>query len=244
MDYNAGFWSHNLDKHVKEFEDGGVKFTGLKWKSDDDKDYYSVIVNTCGYVVMELIGEKVSDESKFTQTDKLRFSFKSRHQTPKTGKYLTALKISRSTANIDKVLEFYSSDIGIDKLTSQKYDDGSELHVVMYDKPTKGIQLHFWTNTKAAKPRTDINDDEFTVKMWEDYMLSVHKKYMVSDVCGFDQWVDNHYAYDGGRPSGGGRPSMIDKFAEKAKSMGLQYHWWALPAPPNGGMGGPMGGNG
>lgn len=198
MDYNAGFWATDLDDYVKKFTDGGVKFTGLKWKSDDDKDYYSIIVNTCGYVVMELMGNKVTDMSMFTETDKMRFSFKERHQTlPSESKHLTPLKISRSTAQMDRVLEFYSSDIGIDKLTTKKYADGSELHVMMYDKPTKGIQLHFWTNTKAAKPRTDINADEFTVKIWEDYMHSVHKKYMVSDVCGFDQWVDNHYAYDG-----------------------------------------------
>jgi hypothetical protein len=197
---------------------------------------------------MELMGH-VSEEyaSMFTQTDKMRFSFASRHQDlPTSSDHLTALKISRSTAQMDRVLEFYSSDIGVDALTTKKYDDGSELHVMMYDKPQKGIQLHFWTNTKAAKPRADINDDEFTVKMWEDYMHSVHKTYMISDVCGFDQWVDNHYAYDG--DAQGGRPTMIDKFAEKAKSMGLQYHWWALPAPPNGGMGGQgpqgMGGNG
>lgn len=80
------------------------------------------------------------------------------------------------------VKKFYSSDIGVDTLVNKKYDDGSELFVVMYNKPTKGIQIHFWQGAKAEKEGAG----EFAVKDWEDYMHSVHKKIITSDVCGFD----------------------------------------------------------
>ena len=82
MDYNAGFWAHNLDTFVQKFKADSVNFVGLKWKSDDNKEYYSILVNACGYVVFELIGDKVSDESNFKPSNQLRFSFKSRHNTP------------------------------------------------------------------------------------------------------------------------------------------------------------------
>jgi hypothetical protein len=42
--------------------------------------------------------------------------------------------------------------------------------------------------------------------MFENYTRSVHEKYMVSDVCGFDQYMDNHYAYDGMGGGGSGPP--------------------------------------
>ena len=60
-------------------------------------------------------------------------------------------------------------------------------------------------------------------------MRSVHKEVMVSDVCGFDQWIDNHYAYDGMGGGGGGPPTFLDVYANHAKSLGLQYHWWSQP---------------
>lgn len=82
MDYATGFWAPDLDNYVKSFTADNVPFTGLKWKSDDDKTYYSIIVNACGYVSFELMGAKVSDASKFKETDKMRFSFKSRNQRP------------------------------------------------------------------------------------------------------------------------------------------------------------------
>lgn len=57
--------------------------------------------------------------------------------------------------------------------------------------------------------------------MFEDYMRSVHDKVMVSDVCGFDQWIDNHYAYDGKRCIGCPQPTNIDDYAAHAKKLGL-----------------------
>jgi hypothetical protein len=66
------------------------------------------------------------------------------------------------------------------------------------------------------------------VKDFEDYMHSVHKTVMKSGVCGFDQWVDNHYAYDGEARSTDTKP--LDTYVANAKKLGYPYHWWALPA--------------
>jgi hypothetical protein len=65
MDYNLQLYTPDLDEYIKKFNDDSVKFTALKWTSDDAETYYSVLVNACGYVVFEIIGSKVTDESAF-----------------------------------------------------------------------------------------------------------------------------------------------------------------------------------
>ena len=34
----------------------------LKWKGNDEKDYFSVLVNSCGYIVLELISDTLTIE--------------------------------------------------------------------------------------------------------------------------------------------------------------------------------------
>lgn len=54
------------------------------------------------------------------------------------------------------------------------------------------------------------------VKTLEDFINDVHKTVMVTPTCGFDQWIDNHYAIDFG-PGQGNAPSL-DDFADHFKS--------------------------
>ena len=55
----------------------------------------------------------------------------------------------------------------------------------------------------------------------------MHRRIMVSPVCGFDQWIDNHYAYDGDARLG--FQTDLSVYANHVEKLGLQYHWWALP---------------
>jgi len=50
----------------------------------------------------------------------------------------------------------------------------------MWKKPEVGVQINFFVD------RPEREGAKFTPKMFENYMRSVHEKYMVSDVCGFD----------------------------------------------------------
>ena len=59
MDYNLGLWAPNLGDYMTKFTEDGVSFLPLKWRSDDGRDYYSLLVNPCGYVVIELMGDQV-----------------------------------------------------------------------------------------------------------------------------------------------------------------------------------------
>ena len=48
---------------------------------------------------------------------------------------------------------------------------------------------------------------------------------MISEVCGFDQWTDNNYAYDGLGPEKNPK-NFLNVFKDHAESMNLPYRWW------------------
>jgi len=48
---------------------------------------------------------------------------------------------------------------------------------------------------------------------------------MITDVCGFDQFIDNHYAIDFPHQRGS-KTVSLDAFASNFKAHGLPYHWW------------------
>lgn len=123
-----------------------------------------------------------------------------------------------------EVKEFYDSAIYAETMYSNTYDDGSEVFVVALYKPDTIVQITFWSGREAVNPTDD--DDLWTVKMWEDYVNAAHDTYFESSVCGNDQWFDNHYSYDGNMEST--MTFEISIYADKADTMGLKYHWWAL----------------
>jgi len=65
MDYNLGLWAPNLAHYISNFDADGVPFLPLKWSSDDGKDYYSLLVSPCGYVVLELISGNVDESYEY-----------------------------------------------------------------------------------------------------------------------------------------------------------------------------------
>lgn len=62
----------------------------------------------------------------------------------------------------------------------------------------------------------------------ETYIRDTHDEIMISNVCGNDQWMDNHYAYDADDDA---IPNVYDRYdmsnyADHADALGLPYHWW------------------
>lgn len=118
MDYNTQLYATSLDSYLEKFEADNVAHTALKWESDDKKTYYSLIINPCGYVVLELISPHVTNASKFKEHNGMRFSFASRNNIPSVleSTYLRAIGISRATNRISEVEAFYDKSIGIEQL--------------------------------------------------------------------------------------------------------------------------------
>lgn len=99
MDYNAQMYANDLTAWTDKFVEDGVNFTGLQWKSDDDKSYYSLLVNPCGYIVYEIISPKTSHAKMFKESSEIRFSFASKNNLGHllSDKHLRAIGISRGT---------------------------------------------------------------------------------------------------------------------------------------------------
>jgi len=113
--------------------------------------------------------------------------------------------------------------MNVTTMESKTYEDGSEVLVVAYNFPTEIVQLTFWQGRSAEDAP---EEDDWTVTDFEDYVRALHDEVVLNNVCGFDQYMDNHYSYDG---------SDIDSFhtfigdwADQAESLGLKYHYWSM----------------
>jgi len=156
MEYNAGFWVSDLGKYLNDFTNDKVPFTALKWDSDDKKEYFSIIANPCGYVVVELIGERIPAkyENTFTKFNRPRMFMSNKRnmkpihpsdkigQPPRAGDW-TPMKISRATQNMKEVKKYYTKAIHGSWVFDKKYPDGTEHAVWMFDAPNQAVELHF-----------------------------------------------------------------------------------------------------
>lgn len=147
MDYNAAFWTYDINTFINDFQKDGVNFLPLKWESDNSKSYYSILFPVCGYVHLEIVSDSVSAEYEkiFQAHDKPRILFNERSNMPtEKSKYLTPLQVSRGTYRMDELKAFYTEDIGAVQMKNEKYADGSEMLVVAYIHPKKIVHLVFW----------------------------------------------------------------------------------------------------
>lgn len=148
MDYATALWSDELDDLIGSLQDDGAKFLPLKWTSDyDGKDYYSVIFTPCGYVHIEFVGTSVesTNEDLFQAYDRPRVFFNERSNIPHgSSDRQVPLTISRATARIEDLKDFYSEDLGVEVMKNEVYDDGSEVLVIALPLTTYIVQLVFW----------------------------------------------------------------------------------------------------
>ena len=65
---------------------------------------------------------------------------------------------------------------------------------------------------------------EWTVEHFEMFLHKTHSDNIKSEICGMNQYVDNHYAYDGVH---GKVTKYLDDYANHFKSKGLPYRWFS-----------------
>ena len=102
MEYNTGFWTNDLDSIIENLDSGNQNYLPVKFEYSG-KTYYSILVNACGWINIEFISDS---QSKFTDSqltvmeDRMIFED---YNTILSGDFITPLKVSRATANIDTV---------------------------------------------------------------------------------------------------------------------------------------------
>ena len=130
MDYNAGFWTVNLEKYLESYKNDKIDFLAIKWKNDDNQEYYSLIASPCGYVVIEIMSNQIPEiyEYLFKKSETMRVSMKNRNNKPTSDysdQYMIPMTIGRGTNRMDEVKKFYTSAIGVSLVYDQTYQDGS-----------------------------------------------------------------------------------------------------------------------
>ena len=103
---------------------------------------------------------------------------------------LTALKLSRASSDLERDLDFYQT-LGC-KVVERYHsaDSRHEMRVITWEPP-EDVEIQFWWHSDSA------TKGSFKVDDYEKGVQAVHKACVASYHCGFDQWMDHHYAYDG-----------------------------------------------
>jgi len=213
MDDNMGFWSNDLDPFILAFLADGIQFMPLKWYSGG-KQYYSILTNPCGFVLIELMSDTMSLLDPETMTlGRQRMTFENWNNNIESGNRLTPLRVSRSISKPELVDTFWKEILKSEEIFQFDYDDGVTVREII--PPHSTVHVQFWSGRPTS--------GDFTIDDFEKYVNSVHDDVMINGVCGFDQWVDNHIAIDGrGAPS-------LSEIAELFEQNGFHYHWWKTP---------------
>ena len=106
---------------------------------------------------------------------------------------------------------FYKT-IGCEETEHARSADGKHAMRSITWEPPEDVELQFWWHAD------DQTKGDFTVGDFERGVRAVHKACVSSYRCGFDQWMDHHYAYDG--------VAELDHFVTILDSFNVTYSLW------------------
>lgn len=237
MDNHLGLWAQSLAPLLEKFVSKAIAFYGSSWQFNGTT-YYGVLVNPCAYTLIEFVSDTLGDapvpRERFKSSISRMQFVPDQYNVPRTASVanplaLTPLKISRATTRLDAVVAFYTDVFGADILYRQAEPQSGRMVTLKLPDTTYGrslVHLQLWERPtlRVDASWTDSDCSHWTVRKLEDYMLSVHNKYMHSPTCGFDRWLDFHFSYD-----------CLDEwcnedtFVDKMKRHGVQYRWQPCP---------------
>lgn len=173
-----------------------------------------MIAHVCEWTWAEFISSDhgSQDGSSFTHTDVERMIFKNWNEPGNQlfySSYDNPIALSRAVTDLDKMKEFYGDVMGGTVVQQTTYEeDGSEWLVMSL--PNALTHVHFVKRPEKA-------NSTFTVADFIKVHTDAHDKYIKGPLCGFDQWADDHWAYDF-RGS-----TTSDSIVEKLDSYGYNY---------------------
>lgn len=186
MDSHLGVYTNDLNGYATKLESNNIDNLKFTWTWNHE-EYYSILTEACPGFFVELISAKSAapmfDSIHFRKVEEPRLLLSENIVTASGD---SVVKVSRATTRIDEMIDFYET-LGGSLQSKEELDDGTIWAIVKMDNAA--AELHF-VNRPAPEGST------FTVADYEDYMNSVHDKYVKSTNCGFDQYADHHWAYD------------------------------------------------
>jgi len=203
MDFNLGLWAHSLGEVLDGFDKDGIRFFPMRWvyqDGDNKKEYYSAIVNPCGYTLIEFVSDDIKQRpvTDFHVVDsRMEFldwngPFSPTESNP-LGLY--PIKISRPTTKVAEVAAFYVEVFGATVQSNRSFSDGAHCVTLKFPTTSSGpnrVPVQLWSRPEEPAQTTGCN--EWTVAKWEQYLINTHQAEMRGMSCGMDRWLDNHFA--------------------------------------------------
>ena len=90
-----------------------IPFMALKWMSEG-KEYYSILANACGYIIIELMSDAISvlDTETMMEDPHQRMTFNQWNSDLEPDNYITPIRVSRAISKAGMVDPFYLDILG------------------------------------------------------------------------------------------------------------------------------------
>lgn len=198
LDFNTGFWVSDLDPFVREFDSEDT--LALEWSDElNNRTFFSLIVQVAGsMVLLEFMSARQTLLPPRQRAPHARFHF-GLGEDPESifgdlssdsdGKFsMHAARVSHWTSDVDRDAAFYSHVFGRD-ISLLQTNGGARTLVLSFTDMTLApnhMQLHLVERSR--------NDGGFGVTELETAMHAVHSSSVTADVCGYNVWMDMHFA--------------------------------------------------
>jgi len=211
MDNHLSFWKWDLQSFVSGLDSSAPTFKYKFTSPDDNVTYYSVLTRVCEWTWVEVFSSDIGtlSASDFTTTDIPRQVFKD-WNTPGSEYFnksqMYPITLSRAVTDMAAMKTFYETVMGGVVLRDQAYDDGSHWVTIKFTDALAHMQF---------VKRPERANSSFTVQNFIDVHNKAHDEAILSPLCGFDQYIDDHWAYDTSK--------TLDDFRTKFISYGYKY---------------------
>jgi len=195
LDFTSGHWVASLDPYAKLFDTVGVKYVKLAWEDKVNKaHYFSLIVrvHTSTFLVelQSAICSACSTGVINYEHSRYHFSlgetpeavFGSMDDANAARPLMRPARVSWPTSDLARDRKFFVEPQLVEVVSTEEAHD-----VYMFTPLNAAATMQFHVVQSPA-----IEGDPLPIAQFEQAMLTSHEEYLLDDVCGFDQWLDNH----------------------------------------------------
>ena len=236
LDFTYVVYSMDLGRYISDFNTNGVKYLPLEWPADTRAEkakgsMFSVLVQVPDtQVIFEIVTGPYSGtwpeaptggwlSVDYTRVPTAAITGNNAWYADKS--VLTPVAVSKATSDMGAIDAYYTDILGATasfKATSTKSTDMKLTH---YTLPSAAVRIRF-VERAATKTTGDL-----TVKEWETKKMAAHKQLRTGNLCGFNKWYDNHYAWDQG--PGAQNQISLNTMSAKWDAQGFPYKMWLQP---------------
>lgn len=225
MDFGTRLYAYDLRPHVAKLAAAGKPFLALTWSSGGT-DYASVVFQVGRSAgVLEFFSDNFDAAelrtlaSGYEVSRAPRFAFEAGAAPGDVfawddSEYVQAAAVSHFVSDLERSHAFQTDVLGMTQIDEfVRGDDLTRVYVTApnSDAPFAAVQVHLTY-------RPEVAGEAFSVRDFEDVLNAAHDATLVDAYCGFDTWLDFHYAVSGTGIS-------VKDFMARCDAAGLKYHF-------------------